>query len=56
MIDTIAGMIVYMLFSMIYMYFLITGVLYFYIIYNNLNSDLYSDLYSDILDNYILAD
>ena len=52
MIDTIAGMIVYMLFSMIYMYFLITGVLYFYIIYNNLNSD----LYSDILDDYILAD
>jgi len=52
MIDTIAGMIVYMLFSMIYMYFLITGVLYFYIIYNSLNND----LYSDILDNYILAD
>ena len=52
MIDTIAGMIVYMLFSKIYMYFLITGVLYFYIIYNNLNSD----LYSDILDDYILAD
>lgn len=40
MIETMIETVVYMLLVMIYLYFLIIGLIKFYIIYNSLNSDI----------------